>query len=193
MTEPPDPTNPSNPTNPPHPAAEPDPAAAALAAARALTREIDHFDQLATIEVAAMGGPEAAREPIRICAVTREQVDRHLAAPGSWAAPEPQPEPAFAITFSRRKRRERAEAAAAAERAGEAWEREYDDMEAAAEAALDDWRRRADPGWIAGATAARDAALDDLVTRGLWTSEVREGYRDSPLAALMMHAALAWD
>lgn len=190
MTEPTDSTEPPDPTDA---AAEPDPAAAALAAARALTGEIDHFDQLATIEVAAMGGPEAAREPIRICAVTREQVERHLTAPGSWAAPDPQPAPRFAITFSSRKRRERAEAAAAAERQAEAWERENDDMEAAAEAALADWRRRADPGWIARATATRDAALDDLVTRGLWTSEVREGYRDSPLAALMMHAALAWD
>ena len=190
MTEPTDSTEPPDPTDA---AAEPDPAAAALAAARALTGEIDHFDQLATIEVAAMGGPEAAREPIRICAVTREQVDRHLAAPGSWTAPEPQPAPRFAITFSPRKRRERAEAAAAAERVAEAWEREYDDMEAAAEAALADWRRRSDPDWIARATAARDTALDDLVTRGLWTSEVRESLRDSPLAALMMRAALAWD
>lgn len=153
----------------------------ALEAAAAQREPVEHFDQLALLELAALGAH--AGEPIAVC-------DRARAESVRLIAEEPQPEPL--LTGLRGLLRGRA-----AEREHDArvdaWHESLDALEAETEAALARWRAAADPALIAVATADRDAAIRSLVERGLFDEALGERMCAEPLGTMLVRSALAHD
>lgn len=153
----------------------------AIEAAAALCEPVEHFDQLAQLEVAALGAH--AGEPIAVC-------DRARASSRRLIAEEPQPEaPATGLRALLRGRRAERELEARLE----AWHGDLDALEAETEAAIGRWRAAADPALLAAATADRDAAIRSLVERGLFDASLGEGICAEPLGTMLVRSALAHD
>ena len=153
----------------------------ALEAAAAQREPVEHFDQLALLELAALG-PHAG-EPIAVC-------DRARAEAARLIAEEPQPEPpATGLAALLRGR----SAARELEARVDAWHDALDALEAETEAALGRWRVASDPALIAVATADRDAAIRSLVERGLFDAALGEGICAEPLGTMLVRSALAHD
>lgn len=153
----------------------------AVAAAAAQLDPVEHFDQLALLEIAALGAH--AGEPIALC-------DRARADAARLVAEEPHAGP----PASGLRRLLRGDAA---EREFEvrlgAWYDALDELEAETEAALGRWRASSDPVLIAAATADRDAAIRSLVDRGLFDEALGEQSCAEPIGTAMVRSALAHD
>ena len=152
----------------------------ALEAAAAQREPVEHFDQLALLELAALGAH--AGEPIAVC-------DRARAESARLVAEEPLLEPRTGFRALLRGR--------AAEREHEArvdaWHDELDALEAETEAAVARWRTASDAELIAAATADRDEAIRSLVDRGLFDATLGEGICAEPLGTMLVRSALAHD
>lgn len=153
----------------------------AIAAASEQHEPVEHFDQLAQLEVAALGAH--AGEPIAVC-------DRARAASRRLIAEEPQPHaPATGLRALLHRRRAEREL----DLRLEAWHDALDALEAETEAAIGRWRAAADPALVAAATADRDAAIRSLVERGLFDGSIGAGIRAEPLGTMLVRSALAHD
>ncbi|WP_413319958.1 hypothetical protein AA0Z99_04805 [Agrococcus sp. 1P02AA] len=152
----------------------------ALEAAAGLREPVDHFDQLAQLERAALGAH--AGEPIALC-------DRAHGESLRLRAAQPQavrPKGLLARLGARSDAREH-------EARMEAWDVEVDALEAATEAAMGRWRAASDPSLIAAATADRDAAIRSIVERGLFDAALGEEMCAEPLGTMLVRSALAHD
>lgn len=153
----------------------------AIEAASALHEPVEHFDQLAQLEVAALGAH--AGEPIAVC-------DRARASSRRLIAEEPQPAaPTTGLQALLRGRRAERELQVRVE----AWYDALDALEAETEAAIGRWRTAADPALVAAATADRDAAIRSLVERGLFEASLGDGICAEPLGTMLVRSALAHD
>ncbi|WP_405216836.1 hypothetical protein [Agrococcus sp. Ld7] len=150
--------------------------------AAALQREpVEHFDQLAQLEVAALGAH--AGEPIAVCDRARASAQRLIIEePHAEAAPTG----LRALLHGRRAEREH-------EARLEAWYDALDALEAETEAAIGRWRAASDPALLGAATADRDAAIRSLVERGLFDARLGEGICAEPLGTMLVRSALVHD
>ncbi|MEV7527418.1 hypothetical protein [Agrococcus sediminis] len=149
-------------------------------AAAGLREPVDHFDQLAQLERAALG-PHAG-EPLRVCETAR-------AASLRLQAEEPAaPERGMLARLLGGSRAEREH-----ERRMDAWDEALDALEAETEAAMARWRASADPALLAAATADRDAAFRSLADSGLFDAELAAGTAAEPIGTMMVRSALAHD
>lgn len=153
----------------------------ALEAAAEQREPIEHFDQLALLEVAALGAH--AGEPIAVCDRARASSARLIIEePG----PETPPTGFRALLHGRRAEREH-------EARVDAWLDALDALEAETEAAIGRWRAATDPALLAVATADRDAAIRSLVERGLFDASLGETMCAEPLGTMLVRSALAHD
>ncbi|WP_072313559.1 hypothetical protein [Agrococcus sp. Marseille-P2731] len=152
----------------------------ALEAAAELREPVDHFDQLAQLERAALGAH--AGEPLAHC-------DRAHAESLRLRAARPMAERATGLLGRLRAGR----AAREHEARMEAWDVEVDALEAETEADMGRWRALSEPALIAAATADRDAAIRSLVERGLFDADLGEAMCAEPLGTMLVRSALAHD
>jgi hypothetical protein len=152
----------------------------AVEAAAQQREPVEHFDQLALLERAALGAH--AGEPIRLA-------ERAHAASERLRAQEPaRPELGALARMLGGGRAEREHG-----QRMDAWFDELDALEAESEAAMARWRASADPALLATATADRDAAIRSLAERGLFEPGLAERTIAEPLGTLMLRSALAHD
>lgn len=153
----------------------------ALEAAAALREPVEHFDQLAQLERAALGAH--AGEPMRVCERAHEASLRLRA---EEPVEPPQRSGLARMLGGGRAEREH-------EQRVDAWHDALDALEAETEAAVGRWRASADPALLAAATTDRDAAIRSLAERGLFDAELAEGTAAEPLGTMMVRSALAHD
>ncbi|MGY3128986.1 hypothetical protein ACVWW9_002515 [Agrococcus sp. UYP33] len=149
----------------------------ALEVASGMREPVEHFDQLALLERAALGAH--AGEPIAVC-------DRAHAESLRLRAEEPGPAPRVGLWRRRAAEREH-------EASVDAWHEALDALEAETEAALARWRSSCAPGLVEAATADRDAAIRSLAERDLFDRALAEGSCAEPLGTMMVRSALAHD
>ncbi|WP_347757453.1 hypothetical protein [Agrococcus sp. ProA11] len=153
----------------------------AVEAAAEQREPVEHFDQLALLEVAALGAH--AGEPIAVCDRARAEAQRLIAAEPPIEAP---PTGFRALLHGRRAEREQ-------EARLDAWHDALDALEAETEAAIGRWRSSTDPALLAVATADRDAAIRSLVERGLFDAALGASMCAEPLGTMLVRSALAHD